>query len=150
MKMVVLIFTVLFACGVVSQYAYCETVTLRSVASGIYEDGEFTSTNDRFEARCVVDKKDGLIKIEKVIYSDREGKLDEDEPYEIVDAVLSGGMSALTVSRKKKGQEIIAGVRDVGLGAAEIIIIGKDFYEYCRAANGKMYLESGEIEHSGQ
>lgn len=150
MKKAAIIFIVIFACGVVYQYAYCETVTVKSVSSGIYEDGEFTSTNDRFEAKYIVDKKAGLIKIEKVIYSDREGKLDEDKPYEIVDTVLSGGLSALTVSRKKKGQEIITGVRDVGLGAAEIIIMGKDFYEHCRAANGRIYLESGEVAQSSQ
>jgi len=150
MRRSILIIILIFAYGVISQYAYGETVTLKAVSSGIYEDGEFVPTSDRFEAKYVVNKEAGVIKTKEVIHSDREGRIEEDEPYEIVDTVLSGGLSGLTVSGKRKGQEIITGVRDVGLGAAEIIIVGKDFYEYCRAANGKIYLESGEVVQSVQ
>jgi hypothetical protein len=70
---------------------------------------------------------------------------EEDVEYEITNIVMSEGLSGLLVSRSKKGEKIVTAIRDIGLGSTETIIIGETFYEFCRAANGKFYLESGEI-----
>jgi hypothetical protein len=133
---------VVFSCAAVS---YGQEVTARSLSSGIYEDGKFTQSQDGFEARYFIDEAAGTVTLEKITANDREGKIGEGAVYDITNIMVSEGLSALVVSKDKKGQRIITAVREAGLGAFETLIIGADFYEYCRAANGKFYLEYGDV-----
>jgi len=130
----------------VGSYAFGLTVIAKSVSSGTYEDGKFTAKDDSFQARYYIDEFGKKIVLEKVMENNREGKIDMGVEYEITNIVVSEGLSALLVSRDKKGQKIITAVREGDLGASETIVIGKDFYQFCRANNGKFYLEYGEIE----
>ena len=125
--------------------AGAETVMLRSISSGEYENGIFTERNDEFEAEAVIDETAGTVRISVVVKSTREGRIEDDIEYEITNVMESKGISAISVSRDKKGQKIITAVRDSGLGSSEILMVGEDFYEFTRAANGKFYLEYGEV-----
>lgn len=138
-----IILTVFVLCA--SADAFARMVTARSVSSGTYEDGKFTPGSSGFKAEYIIDEDKETVSIAKVIENNREGRVEEDEPYEITNVVMSEGPSALLVSRNKKGQKIITAVRETGLGASETIILGDDFYEYCRGENGKFYLEYGEV-----
>jgi len=135
---------ILFAFMIVPDASGREVI-LNAVSGGIYENGVFSQNGNKYKAECVINKVQGTIVVGKVIVSDREGRQDEGASYEIINSLESSGFSELMVSREKKGQEIFTGVRDVAVGTTEILIVGKDFYEYCRAANGKFYLESGEV-----
>ena len=148
MRKVVLILTVIGAIVFISGDVFALTVTATSVSSGTYEDGEFTPGASGFTARYIIDEEGGAVRLEKIIENDREGRADEGVVYDITNVVVSEGLSALLVSRDKKGQKIITAVREADLGASETIIIGDDFYEYCRAANGKFYLEYGKVSRS--
>lgn len=120
-------------------------VTVRSTSGGTYESGKFTAAESVFEAKYAIDEAGKTVKLEEVIRNNREGKIDKGALYEITNIVVSEGISAMFVSRDKKGQYIITAVREAAIGASEILVIGEDFYEYCSGANGKFYLESGEI-----
>ena len=120
-------------------------VTAKATSAGVYEDGEFVQTNDGFEAQYVIDTEDESITLDKIISNNREGKIEAGLVYDITNTVLSEGISALLVSRNKKGQKIYTAVREGTLGASEVLVIGKDFYQFCRAENGKFYLEYGEV-----
>ena len=125
--------------------AYALTVNARSTSSGVYEDGVFTQKSDGFEAVYIVDEAKGEITLRKIIEDNREGKAEEGVSYEITNAMISEGPSALLVSRDKKGQKIFTAVREVDLGASETLMIGRDFYQFLRAENGKFYLEYGKV-----
>jgi hypothetical protein len=119
--------------------------TARSTTAGIYEDGEYTPTKDGFEAEYVIDEDKETITLQKIISNNREGRIEDGIVYDITNTVVSEGISALLVSRNKKGQKIYTAVREGSLGASEILVIGKDFYQFCRAENGKFYLEYGDV-----
>ena len=124
---------------------HAEVVTATSESSGIYEDGVFTQDTSSFEAKYIIDEVDGEVILTKVIKNDREGRIEEGIEYEITNMVVSEGISSLMVSRNKKGQKIITAVREGELGASETLILGSTFYQYCRASNGKFYLEYGKV-----
>jgi len=145
MKKVLYVFAAVLVLFVYSVDVHGEMVTLKCVSSGVYEGGKFTPGEDKYEARYIIDEDAGVVKEEKVMQSDREGRIAQDSSYEITNTLMSEGLSGLMVDLKRKGQKIITAVRDEDVGSTEIIIIGEDFYEYCRAANGKLYLESGEV-----
>lgn len=145
MKKVFLSLVIVICLGMIAVSAEALVVTLETISSGSYEDGKFTPRNDYFKARYVIDEEKREITISKILENNREGKIEEGESYEITNIAVSEGPSALLFSRSKKGQKIFTAVREAGLGDSETIIIGKDFYEFCRAANGKFYLEYGKV-----
>lgn len=53
--------------------------------------------------------------------------------------------NAFLVSKDKKGQKIITAVGVPGLLATEMIQIGDDFYYYCKAIGGVLYISYGTI-----
>ncbi|MBI4738487.1 hypothetical protein HY772_02815 [Candidatus Woesearchaeota archaeon] len=141
-KMLMLVVVLCFA---VSVDLYALNVTAESVSSGIYEDGEFTPGGSGFKAEYVINELEEEIVLREIFHNDREGHVEEGMSYEITNIVVSGGPSALNVSINKKGQKIITAVRESDLGAFETIIMGSDFYEFCRAYDGKLYLEYGKV-----
>lgn len=132
--------------GIIVYDASAWMVRTNSISSGIYEDGKFTEADEGFSAEYVVDEENGDIRLERIIDNNREGRNDEGITYEITNTVVSKGISALLVSKNKKGQKIITASREIDIGVSEVLIIGEDFYEYCRASNGRFYLEYGEVE----
>jgi hypothetical protein len=132
-------------CFALSVNVFAREVVLESTSSGVYQNGEFKKSEDKFKARYYIDEMDGWVRTLEVSMSDREGRVELLPSYEIVNHLKSKGISGLLVPREKKGQQIITAVRDEDLGATEILIIGENFYEYCRGSNGKFYLESGEV-----
>lgn len=126
--------------------ADARVVKLKAASSGIYEDGLFTQTNDKYEAEYSINESANTVRVENVINSDREGRTDLGIDYEITNSLKSTGFSALMVPRKRLNQKIVTAVRDLSPDAIEILILGDDFYEYCRAANGRFYLETGTVE----
>jgi hypothetical protein len=145
MRKIAFIFMLIVAAGLNAACAFASIVTATSVSSAVYEDGEFTPSDSGFTAKYDIDEEDGVIRLEKIIENNREGRIEEGASYEITNVVVSEGISALLVSKKKKGQKIITAVREADLGASEIIVFGDDFYEYCCASNGKFYLEYGKV-----
>ena len=135
-----LMFAISFA-----QMGFSQSIVLEAKSGGVYEDGEFTSSGVKYKAFFVIDRERNKVILNKIIKSDREGRLDEDVIYDITSASIGEGISALTISRDKKGQEIITAVREGDLGSSEIYIIGRDFYQYCKGANAKFYLEYGSV-----
>lgn len=145
MKKVFIIAVAVISIFCMGSHAFGLTVIAKSVSSGRYEDGKFTPKDDSFEARYYIDESGKKIVLDKVMENNREGKIEIGAEYEITNIVISEGLSALLVSRDKKGQKIITAVREADLGASETLIMGTNFYEFCRAENGKFYLEYGTI-----
>ncbi len=124
-----------------------EAVTVRTeaVSSGVYEDGKYTSTNETFTAEYDINENAGIVKRTKVFESTREGRADAKADYDISNMMASEGLSAFMVSREKMGQKIVTSVRDMDPNSVEILMIGRDFYQYCNSLNGKFYLEYGNV-----
>ncbi len=125
--------------------AHAFVVTAKSSSAGMYEDGEFAPDDSGFTAEYVIDESGNKVILDRIIVNNREGKIQAGVSYEITNIMVSEGLSALMVSKNKKGQKIITAVREGEMGASETLIIGDNFYEFCRASNGKFYLEYGEI-----
>ena len=145
MRKIVFGLTMAAAIAGISLNAYALMVTATSISSGVYEDGTFTPSSSGFSARYFIDENGGVVTLEEVIENNREGRIEQGTSYDITNVIVSEGLSALLVSKNKKGQKIITAVREGTLGASEIIMIGEDFYEYCKASNGKLYLEYGRV-----
>ncbi len=122
------------------------TVRTEALSSGTYEDGEYTKTNEKFEAEYVIDEEAATIKRQNVYESTREGRDEEVAVYDITNAMASEGLSALMVSRKNMRQKIYTGIKDDEIDSVELIMIGETFYQICMAANGKFYIEYGKVE----
>lgn len=140
-----IIFGVLVVSLLFSANALAAEVKTRSISAGYYEDGVFTSTVSEFEAIYEIDEPGEVITLKKIISNDREGKISSGAVYDITNVMVGEGLSSFMVSRDKMGQRIYTGTREVELDSAEVLIMGEDFYEYSRAANGKFYLEYGEV-----
>ena len=143
--LILVCFSLLFAAE-----TFALTVRTISVSSGIYEDGIFKPGDSGFEAEYTIDETRGMIVLKKIIKNNREGRVEEGEEYDITSSVVSKGISALLVSKDKKGQKIFTAVRETDLGVFVVMIFGDDFYEYSRASNGRFYLEYGEVEPVGK
>jgi len=144
MRKITVILCVLMIVNVFAVDAHARVVTLVPVSAGNYEDGKFTPADSGLEAEYSIDDNKGIVVLDNIIQNDREGRISEGAVYEVTNTVQSEGISGLLVSLNKKGQKIITAVREDALDAVEVIIIGGDFYDYCRAANGKFYLEHGK------
>ena len=131
-----------------SSDAFALTVTAKSTSSVNYEDGQTRPAGGVFKANYVIDEEKGTITLTKIMENSREGRFAEGNSYEIVSVLESKGPSALMVSRDKTGQKIYTAVREGYMGSFETLIMGQDFYEYANAANGKFYLENGEVTSS--
>ena len=125
---------------------YALTVEARSTSAGVYEDGEFRPGGGSFEAVYTIDEDKRTVRLDRIIKNDREGKYFEGAVYEITNMVVGEGLSGLVVPLDKMHQKIITAVNDTDVGSTEMIMIGKDFYDYCRAANGRLYLEHGTVK----
>ena len=123
--------------------AFAMTVEVVSESSGVYEAGKFTPREDSFQGIYSIREAEDRIVLEKIISSDREGRMEEGISYEIINSMMSEGLSAFTVSRDRKGQKIYTSVREGHLGSIEVLVIGEDFYEYSTISGGIFYLESG-------
>jgi len=129
---------------------YGLTVEARSTSSGMYEDGEFRPGAGSFEAVYTIDEEKRTVRLDRIIKNDREGKYSEGAVYEITNMVVGEGLSGLVVPLDKMHQKIITAVNDTGVGSTEMIMIGGDFYDYCRAASGRLYLEHGTVKSGEQ
>ncbi len=139
MKILIILFILCLVATVVSAQEF----VLRSNASGLYENGEFTPGNDKYEAEVFVDVEEGTIRVKKVNIFDREGRVEENISYEIINNVYGEGFSSISLAENKKGQNIYVAIRDNKLGETETLVLGERFYEYSKGYNGKFYLESG-------
>lgn len=142
-KIMIFLAVLVLFCAVNESYA--RTVTLKATASGTYEKGVFTPTSDKYEAVYTIDEAGDRVILDKVMTSTREGRTQEGMTYDINNDTEGRGLSDFQVSRQKKGQNIVTASQDVDVMSTEVIIIGDDFYEFCRASNGKFYLESGVV-----
>lgn len=129
----------------ISLNAYALIVETKSVSSGTYEDGVFTPSDSGFKGKYTIDEDLKKVTLVEVIENNREGRIEKDMWYEITNISVSEGLSALLVAKNKKGQKIVTAVREGSLGASELIMIGENFYQYLKAANGKFYLEYGKV-----
>ncbi len=129
----------------VAVVSHAVTVEAVSEKSGVYENGNFRQGQDSFRGIYHINEEEGRIRLREVISSDREGRVEEGISYEITNVMISGGLSALTVSPERKRQKIYTAVREGHLGAFEILVMGEDFYEYLNSSGAKFYLESGSL-----
>ena len=143
MKKLILLLVFILIIGLNMSEAFALVVTIKTVSSGVYEDGQFRESKDGIEATYEIDETKRTMRLLSVARNDREGKIENEAVYDITNISVSEGLSALMFSSDKKGQKIFTAVREADLGVSEIFIIGENFYEYCRAANAKFYLEYG-------
>ena len=147
-KVSIIIICFLLSFNVVISDAFARAVKLVPVSAGNYENGSFTPAESGLEAEYYIDEKKGIVVLEDIFKNNREGRISKGAVYDITNVVHSEGISGLLVSLDKKGQRIITAVREDAYDAIEVIIIGSDFYDYCRAANGKFYLEHGKAVYN--
>jgi len=139
MKKIAVFFIILF----VASPVFAGSVTLNSISSGVFEDGEFRTTRDSFKGRYNIDED--KVVLAEIISNDREGSFETGIEYEVIGTMVGKGLSSITVPIEKHGEEIMTCIREDRFGQAEVLIIGTTFYQYCKSSGGKFYLEYGEV-----
>jgi hypothetical protein len=56
--------------------------------------------------------------------------------------------SSFLVSEGRRNQRILALVGKPGSLATEVILLGEDFFEYCKATSGRLYMATGTVRRA--
>lgn len=129
--------------------AQSEVITAVETARGEYEAGTFTSGEPEFSYRFEVDEKAGRAKLTEVIRLANKAVIDVGVEYVIVaseDGASASGTFLLSESRRN--QRILTLVGMPGSLATEMVLLGDDFFEYCKASSGRLYVATGTVRRA--
>ncbi len=137
----------LMTCLVADSDAFIFRAT--ETSRGEYEQGKYTRQNNgEFEYRFEVDEEIGEVKLTETKRLKDSSLYDEPAIYKIYDVYGSGLEKLLTsiiTNPKKRNQKIIYFAGSDGYDGVELFALGEDFFEYAKAARGKVYLSSGTV-----
>lgn len=117
------------------------TIIATEKYNGTYENGKFENGKGQFKVRFEVNEKERVIIRTEVIRLKDNNLVEDNTRY----SITTIDENAFLVSKDKKGQKIITAVGVPGLSATEMIQIGDDFYYYCKAIGGVLYISYGTI-----
>jgi hypothetical protein len=126
--------------------AHADIVHATETARGEYEKGVFTGGKAEFRYRFDVDERAGKAKLTEIIRLRNNEIIQISVDYVIV--ALEDGTalsSKLLSSRTRENQKILTLVGKPGSLATEVILLGEDFFEYCKASAGRLYLATGTV-----
>ena len=117
-------------------------------ARGEYEKGVFTPGKAEFRYRFEIDEKEGTARLSEVI------KLKDDSVVELVtDYFITAredgkDLSSFLISEDRRNQRILTLVSKPGSLATEVILLGDNFFEYCKASTERLYVASGFVKRA--
>lgn len=149
MRRLALIVFVLFL-GYASN-SYASTVIITETSRSEYENGKLTySGKGEFKYRFEIDEQGGKAKVTEYTRLKDNSIIEWSSEYTIsyIDDGSSLSGSTLMVDKKKANQKVICLVGNPGTLATELIMIGENFFEYCKASSGRFYLATGIVQKS--
>ena len=68
--------------------------------------------------------------------------------YALVGMDTGNDASSFLISEPRRNQTVVTLVGKPGLLATEMVLLGENFFEYCKAASGRLYVSSGTVTKS--
>ena len=109
-----------------------------------YEGGIFTAGKPEFRYRFEIDEAGRGARLTEVVRLRNGTVIDDRTEYAIT--VVDDGANIFSVSKERLGQRILTLVGKPGTLATEMIVIGETYFEYSKAASGRLYLASGTVQ----
>ena len=129
--------------------ALAEVIHATETGRGEYEKGVFTAGRAEFRYRFDVDEKAGKAKQTEVVRLKNNEIIQVAVDYVIMAVEDSAALSnMLLTSPTRKNQKILTLVGKPGSLATEVILLGEDFFEYCKASAGRLYLATGTVRRA--
>ena|SRR3989338_1709316 len=132
----------------ITSTARSEVIHAAETGRGEYERGVFTPGKPEFRYRFDVDEKTGKAKLTELIRLKNNEIIQLAVDYVIIAAEDGTDLSSLLTSPTRRKQKILTLVGKPGSLATEIILLGEDFFEYCKATSGRFYLATGTVRRA--
>lgn len=132
----------------ITNNARSEVVHVTETARGEYEKGVFTPGRAEFRYRFDVDEKTGKAKLTELNRIKNNEIVQLAVDYVIIAAEDGTHLSSLLSSPTRRKQKILTLVGKPGSLATEVILLGEDFFEYCKASAGRLYLATGTVRRA--
>ena len=132
----------------ITNTARSEVIHATETGRGEYERGVFTPGKPQFRYRFDVDEKTGKAKLTELIRLSNNEIIESAIDYVIIAAEDGTHLSSILTSPTRRKQKILTLVGKPGSLATEIILLGEDFFEYCKATSGRLYLATGTVRRA--
>ena len=133
----------------ITNNASSEVIHVTETGRGEYEKGVFTAGKAEFRYSFDVDEKAGKAKLTEVVRLKNNEIIQAAVDYVITGVEDSTALSSmLLTSPPRKNQKILTLVGKPGSLATEMILLGEDFFEYCKASAGRLYLATGTVRRA--
>ena len=132
----------------ITSTARSEVIHAAETGRGEYEMGVFTPGKPEFRYRFDVDEKTGKAKLTELIRLRNNEIIELALDYVIIAAEDGTNLSSILTSPTRRKQKILTLVGKPGSLATEIILLGEDFFEYCKASSGRLYLATGTVRRA--
>ena len=132
----------------ITSTARSEVIHAAETGRGEYERGVFTPGKPEFRYRFDVDEKTGKAKLTELIRLRNNEIIELALDYVIIAAEDGTNLSSILTSPTRRKQKILTLVGKPGFLATEIILLGEDFFEYCKATSGRFYLATGTVRRA--
>jgi len=133
----------------ITNNARSEVIHVTETGRGEYEKGVFTAGKAEFRYRFDVDEKAGKAKLTEVVRLKNNEIIQAAVDYVITAVEDSTALSSMLLTNPtRRTQKILTLVGKPGSLATEVIMLGEDFFEYCKASAGRLYLATGTVRRA--
>jgi hypothetical protein len=117
-----------------------------------YEAGQYVKDDPggkgQFVHRFEVDEEKGRARLTELTRISNGTLIEQPVDYFIVSMEVGSQTPApWLLNANRRGQKILTLIGKPGSLATETILLGEDFFEYCKATSGRFYLATGVIKH---
>jgi hypothetical protein len=146
MKNKVLTTLIVFLLLGLNSIAFAYTIIATETHRGEYEGGKFTKGPGEFKYRFEVDEKAGKVRLTETTRLKNNNVIETHVEYVITTIEDGSSLSSILTSEERRNQRIMTLVGKPGSLATEMILLGEDFFEYCKASSGRFYFATGKVK----
>lgn len=122
-----------------------EVVIATETARGEWENGVLTPSKPEFRFRFEVDEEHATAKLTELTRLKNDSVIDQPVEYLIAGVDEGNNLSSFLTTEVRRNQRVLTLLGKPGALATEIILLGENFFEYCKAASGRLYLSTGTV-----
>lgn len=134
--------------GTMLVVAQAEVFIATETARGEWENGKFASGKPEFRFRLEVDEEQATAKLTEIIRLKNETVINQSVAYVIITTDFGNDLSSLLISENRRNQKVLTLLGKPGALATEMILLGENFFEYCKASSGRLYVSSGTVKRA--
>ncbi len=129
-----------------SSLCFSQTYLLTETHRGEYEDGSFKATKPEFKFRIVVSRERRSALLSEITRLSTGDIIDIGIQYQVAATDSGTSLSRGLFSPSKRQETMHTFIGHPGSLATEIFYVGETFFEYCKIANGRLYLSHGTVQ----